>query len=67
MDVGSTVASIERAVDARRHFFLSNLATLSMKMARRMIEGDLGLAPKALDAAPFKVRVTELVLSLIHI
>ena len=61
MDVGSTVASIERAVDARRHFFLSNLATLSMKMARRMIEGDLGLAPKALDAAPFKVRVTELV------
>ena len=54
-------ASIERAVAKRRHFFLSNIQDLTMKMARRQIEKDLGLAPKHLDAAPFKTRIAELV------
>ena len=43
-DIDAT--SIERAVAKRRHFFLSNIQDLTMKMARRQIEKDLGLAPK---------------------
>ena len=58
-DIDAT--SIERAVAKRRHFFLSNIQDLTMKMARRQIEKDLGLAPKHLDAAPFKTRIAELV------
>ena len=43
-------ASIKRAIYARKEYFLKSSATLTMKLARRLIERDLALDERALDA-----------------
>ena len=57
----ATAADVKRAVYARRSYFLENVATLSMKQARRLLEGDLGLDERALDDAERKAAVAKYV------
>jgi hypothetical protein len=53
--------ALKQAVYARRDHFLANVATLTMKQARRLIEADLGLDAKALDEAATKAAVAQYV------
>ena len=53
--------ALKQAVYARRDHFLANVATLTMKQARRLIEADLGLDAKALDEASTKAAVAQYV------
>jgi hypothetical protein len=53
--------ALKRAVYARRDHFLSHVATLTMKQARRLIETDLGLDAKALDEEATKAAVAKYV------
>jgi hypothetical protein len=53
--------ALKQAVYARRDHFLANVATLTMKQARRLIETDLGLDAKALDEASTKAAVAQYV------
>ena len=53
--------ALKKAVYARRDHFLANVATLTMKQARRLIETDLGLGAKALDEAATKAAVAKYV------
>jgi len=57
----SAPAALKKAVYSRRDHFLSNVATLTMKGARRLLETDMGLAPKALDDAEMKAAVAKYV------
>ena len=60
-DAMATAADVKRAVYARRSYFLENVATLSMKQARRLLEGDLGLEERALDDDKRKAAVAKYV------
>ena len=53
--------ALKKAIYARRDHFLANVATLTMKQARRLIETDLGLDAKALDETAAKAAVAKYV------
>lgn len=57
----ASLASIKTAVYSRRAHFLENVATLTMKQARRLLESDLGLKVKTLDDVEAKATVTKYV------